>query len=294
MTTVGRIIRLPQKTQTAPTVRTGENRLTVLDQVSGRMLKDTFDDISWRNNPLSIHIYDRVKGQDDRAIGLFNDNDIPLFDMHSPLFTLPERYEIEIFTPRGIKVDVNEFRSACHEMCADDIDSYLNAVDDTVYAPDERMIEVHFPLMSQCVANHMISEPVTVAQFRDFVEAAGYRPEGEGAGELMGLLSDRLNDGRPITWVNQADYTRYITWLSAVTGREFKLASRSEIIGSLKALNKTHVNEGAGIAETLSMFTFTMSGIEWQPESISSVKTTHSNADHSVRLKDAGFMLSEL
>jgi formylglycine-generating enzyme required for sulfatase activity len=57
--------------------------------------------------------------------------------------------------------------------------------------------------------------PVTVAEFREFVEAAGYLNKisgQQGADELRELLSDHSMDRHPVVWVNKDDRRAYAAW----------------------------------------------------------------------------------
>jgi formylglycine-generating enzyme required for sulfatase activity len=69
---------------------------------------------------------------------------------------------------------------------------------------------------------------VTVAEFRAFVNASGYKPEGKGADELCALLTDTTKDRHPVVYVNQQDIASYISWLNKTMGRKFRLPTEAE------------------------------------------------------------------
>ena len=79
----------------------------------------------------------------------------------------------------------------------------------------------------------------TVAQFREFVAATGYRTEDQcwvfARGDRIKLAdvkwdapSVALGDFHPVSCVSQRDATAYVDWLTQQTGRRFRLPSEAE------------------------------------------------------------------
>ena len=79
---------------------------------------------------------------------------------------------------------------------------------------------------------------VTIAQFREFVNASGYTFGGDAAcgPRRKGATSDRSwkdpgfvqRDDEPVVCVNWFDATAYAAWLTKVTGHHYRLLSESE------------------------------------------------------------------
>lgn len=85
--------------------------------------------------------------------------------------------------------------------------------------------------------------PVTVAQFREFVKATGYvttAEQGDGCNVLNGgaIEADAslnwenpgysVSDNLPVTCVSKRDAEAYVTWLSRDTGQRYRLPSTDE------------------------------------------------------------------
>lgn len=79
----------------------------------------------------------------------------------------------------------------------------------------------------------------TVAQFREFVAATGYRTEDEcwvfARGDGIRLADVKWNapavapgDFYPVSCVSHRDATAYVNWLAQATGRRFRLPSEAE------------------------------------------------------------------
>jgi len=95
---------------------------------------------------------------------------------------------------------------------------------------------------------------VTVAQFREFVRASGYVSDAEKLGgssvyeETSGRIverrgaswqsdysGERAGDSLPVINVSWNDATAYLAWLSARTGKHYRLASETEFEYALRA-----------------------------------------------------------
>ncbi|ANB18251.1 formylglycine-generating enzyme family protein [Dokdonella koreensis] len=106
---------------------------------------------------------------------------------------------------------------------------------------------------------------VTVGQFRDFVNAAGYVTDAERAGtgsyydEGTGRLADRrgmtwkndysggrADDNLPVINVSWNDATTYLAWLSQQTGKRYRLPSEAEFEYALRAGSTTPYPWGEG------------------------------------------------
>lgn len=95
---------------------------------------------------------------------------------------------------------------------------------------------------------YMAQTPITVGQFRVFIEASGYETEAEKqewsewrnpkTGEWEGIPNlnwrhdnkgEVSNNNNPVVHVNWYDATAYANWLSQVTGKKYRLPSEAEL-----------------------------------------------------------------
>lgn len=70
--------------------------------------------------------------------------------------------------------------------------------------------------------------PVTVAEFRAFVDATGYEITGQGAEELKALLADTNKDRHPVVYINRADREAYKDWTKKTTGENWFILSAAQ------------------------------------------------------------------
>jgi formylglycine-generating enzyme required for sulfatase activity len=116
---------------------------------------------------------------------------------------------------------------------------------------------------------------VTVAEFREFIRASGYRTtaENEGSSSIYDETSGRMVDGRGVTWqddyrgrraadnlpvvhVSWDDATAYLAWLSERTGKQYRLPSEAEYEYAVRAGSTTRYPWGDGDpARVLGNFT---------------------------------------
>lgn len=106
---------------------------------------------------------------------------------------------------------------------------------------------------------------ITVAQFREFVRASGYKPDSVTQGgasvydEGTGVMRDVSNaswqddyaghsapDNLPVVNVSWNDASAYVQWLSQRTGKKFRLPSESEFEYALRAGSTTRYWWGNG------------------------------------------------
>ncbi|WP_020653218.1 bifunctional serine/threonine-protein kinase/formylglycine-generating enzyme family protein [Massilia niastensis] len=67
--------------------------------------------------------------------------------------------------------------------------------------------------------------PVTVGEWRDFVQATGWQPAGEVNWAAPGFPQ---TDAHPVVGVTWFDALKYVQWLSAATGKRYRLPSEAE------------------------------------------------------------------
>ncbi|GLQ95125.1 SUMF1/EgtB/PvdO family nonheme iron enzyme [Dyella acidisoli] len=106
---------------------------------------------------------------------------------------------------------------------------------------------------------------ITVAQFREFVRASGYKPESVAQGgasvydERTGVMRDVSNatweddyaghsatDNLPVVNISWSDAHAYVQWLSQRTGKKFRLPSEAEFEYALRAGSTTRYWWGSG------------------------------------------------
>lgn len=87
---------------------------------------------------------------------------------------------------------------------------------------------INLPEMIDMDSYRIMKNELTVGQFRQFIEEAGYNIEGHGVNELQTLLKEG-KDSTSLINTGLWDIRTYANWLSEKTGRKFRVASREEI-----------------------------------------------------------------
>ncbi len=75
---------------------------------------------------------------------------------------------------------------------------------------------------------NIMKNEVAVGQFKQFVESSGYKIEGHNAQRLLQNLADPSQFHKAVSCVNYFDEEAYAKWLSAQTGREFRIPTEDE------------------------------------------------------------------
>ncbi|WP_313167362.1 bifunctional serine/threonine-protein kinase/formylglycine-generating enzyme family protein [Massilia oculi] len=101
--------------------------------------------------------------------------------------------------------------------------------------------------------------PVTVGEWRAFVQASGWEQHGEVNWESPGFPQ---TDMHPVVGVTWFDAQQYVAWLSEATGKRYRLPSEAEWEYACRAGSKTAFNVGDTISTLQANFdgSFTYNG----------------------------------
>ncbi len=101
--------------------------------------------------------------------------------------------------------------------------------------------------------------PVTVGEWRAFVQTSAWQPAGEVDWAAPGFPQ---TDEHPVVGVTWFDALQYVAWLSEATGKRYRLPSEAEWEYACRAGTRTAFNVGDTIATTQANFdgTFTYNG----------------------------------
>lgn len=101
--------------------------------------------------------------------------------------------------------------------------------------------------------------PVTVGEWRAYVEATGWQPDGEVDWSAPGFPQ---TDRHPVVGVTWGDAQRYVSWLSERTGQRYRLPSEAEWEYACRAGTKTAYSFGDAIDTSLANYdgNFTWNG----------------------------------
>ncbi|MEW6022805.1 MAG: SUMF1/EgtB/PvdO family nonheme iron enzyme [Pseudomonadota bacterium] len=101
--------------------------------------------------------------------------------------------------------------------------------------------------------------PVTVGEWRAFVEATGWQPDGDVNWAAPGFAQSEMH---PVVGVSWLDAGRYLAWLSERTGQRYRLPSEAEWEYACRAGTRTAFSFGDSISTELANYdgNFTYNG----------------------------------
>ncbi len=110
---------------------------------------------------------------------------------------------------------------------------------------------------------------VTVAEFRRFVAATGYQTDAEKGGDtenwrhgVSGSVRPQSEENHPVLNVSWNDALAYCKWLSAKTGKRFRLPTEAEREYACRAGSRTAFNTGTNL--TIQQANFVDDQKQWR------------------------------
>ena len=110
---------------------------------------------------------------------------------------------------------------------------------------------------------------VTVAEFRRFVAATGYQTDAEKGGNtenwrhgVSGSVRPQSEENHPVLNVSWNDALAYCKWLSAKTGKRFRLPTEAEREYACRAGSRTAFNTGTNL--TIQQANFVDDQKQWR------------------------------
>lgn len=94
---------------------------------------------------------------------------------------------------------------------------------------------------------YMRKYAVTVAEFRRFVGASGYKTDGEWRCVVSGRVRPQREKNHPVLNVSWNDAVQYCKWLSTKTGKRFRLPTEAEWEYACRAGSSTPFNTGENL-----------------------------------------------
>ena len=94
---------------------------------------------------------------------------------------------------------------------------------------------------------YMSKYEVTVAEFRRFVVASGYKTDGDWRCVVIGEVRPKRENNHPVLNVSWNDAVAYCKWLSTKTGKRFRLPTEAEWEYACRAGSSTPFNTGENL-----------------------------------------------